>query len=298
MKQTGHALTGIKRRIEKLLRTAKDTRGNSHVTKGAQATAERLMKKWGLKMEDMDLSGHPEFPGKNVEFHWVRGKRKIPFSTRILSVIVSDIFHDVEILATTFISKNVRLSFACIKPKSPQRALELFLRLEEELTVKWKAHDDYCRKLNSQPTLRIMITGSMNRIKRSSERSFYGGILNGMKDRLPVERAAIKRIEDKEQRAAEIRALLEAPEPWIPPPHNPLALMVINRKPVVAPESSKDEEQINQIIATIESEDKPSDEPPAYEEPEDSESDEESQFSYTEGYAVGMNTQLIRPTNK
>ncbi len=300
MNETGHALSGIKRRIEKSLRLARDNRGNPHLAKSAQAMAERLMKKHGFTIEDFDLTGHPEFPGKNVDFQWVEGKGKIPFSIRVLSVIVSDIFPAVEILATSFISKNIRLSFACPKPKSPERALALFLRLQEELEAEWQKHERRCKEMNSNPLSRLIMGGNTRRVYFSSERSFYGGVLNGMQDRLPMERAGVKRLEDREQQAKTVRALLQAPvvEPFVPPPHNPLALMVINKKvPVDKEKISNDERRLDKFIHDLESEDLPTEAPPAYEDPEDKDPDE-SEFSHTEGYAVGVSIKLIRSTHE
>ncbi len=284
MKQTGQDRSAIKRRIEKSLRLARDGRGNPHVAEAARRSAEKLMKKWGFKESDFNLSEESEFPGKNVEFLWLKSKRVI-LRWRVLSVAISE-YLQVDILSDTYMSGSIRLSFIANPPQHPHAAVVLFRHLDKQAEKVWLDFKVECKERKSKGGVILLAWMIAKGVNKCDQKSFYSGFYQGMQERL--RRSKESRLQISEWTKVEEVKRLSAPAviPFEPPPFNPLALTVVSRSLVV--EVDEDNEESTAISKPLEA---------ASNEPEPEPEEEGDGGSFRAGMEAALKIELT-PTTK
>lgn len=227
-------MSNVLARLKKVLALARDERANPHLRQRAQEAAEKLARKHGIDLATvkLDACDHDRFNAAEVTLK----TRNFQFEVRVCTMLVGEVFEGLQIRGKTYTSGAARLDFLMPKPGTPDCAVKLFEFLLAHAQAKWKEllrnHRDQRAFLKERGRFIFLLDQRVHARKRPHRKSFLSGLYHGARDNIKRIRAERLRLENMTSMETLARALFQPPapsEPFVPPPHNPYALMVVNR---------------------------------------------------------------------
>lgn len=218
--------TTIRRKLSKLLATAKDERCVQEVRLSAMALFERLCAKHAINPKSVRTDG---VDGSIFNIaRWDTGDRRVSAFVKVCGAVVSQ-FWNVRIQTACFAKGNVLLDFITPKPNLPEEAMRCFQILMKHSADEWERF-----KARTRVSDTVYLFACSTFSNKPNRQSFVSGFYHTMREALQREkdkrislRKFIETAHDKGEKAA---LLMDAPEPWERPPANPLALMCLPKK--------------------------------------------------------------------
>lgn len=234
MKHKGQAkkpTEGIYRRLSKLLVLANDERIKDGQRANAKKLFAKLCKSYGIDPKCIREDGY-NFSNQEVLEVRTDSKRFDSF-LRVCCLLVGE-FWPCQIRGRVLIRGNCVLDFTTEKPRRPDEAARSYRLIKAKLDEGWNRAQEAWKQEESQQSrhpkssFESFFFHNLGRQRQPHKKSYVSGFFHAMKERLTKEqeyrRLHRRHLEPPEP--VEPVALLPEPEPWVPPPYNPLAVAI------------------------------------------------------------------------